>query len=134
MNNFFKRFYLFYTYLLLSLGTFQADHPTGDDVNRGLYEAMWKERRYAVDEIRVELELVCCNSVNLLSNNFLTYAVVLAICWISLCFTQAMARKTSALASGNCLQSDNFDFLQTSSTTRKNYVKKLEQVFCRYKT
>ncbi|XP_057460122.1 uncharacterized protein LOC130750556 [Actinidia eriantha] len=38
-----------------------------------------------------------------------------------------MARKTSALASGYCLQSDNSDFLQTSSTTRKNYVKKLEQ-------
>ncbi|XP_057480502.1 uncharacterized protein LOC130767609 isoform X1 [Actinidia eriantha] len=73
----------------------KADHPSGDDVSSGLYEAMRKELRYAVDKIRMELE-------------------------------QAMARKTSALASGNCLQSDN-DFLQTASTTRKNYAKKLEQ-------
>ncbi|GFZ03818.1 hypothetical protein Acr_16g0004420 [Actinidia rufa] len=34
----------------------KADHPTGDDVNNGLYEAMRKELRYAVDEIGVELE------------------------------------------------------------------------------
>ena len=76
--------------LFLLLGAFQADHPSGDDGNSGLYEAMRKELRYAVDEIRMELEQVCCNSVNLLSNDwvvFLTY-VVLAICWISLrCYT-----------------------------------------------
>ncbi|CAL5402311.1 unnamed protein product [Camellia sinensis] len=34
----------------------KAEHPSGDDVNSGLYEAMRKELRYAVDEIRMELE------------------------------------------------------------------------------
>ncbi|KAF5957336.1 hypothetical protein HYC85_004561 [Camellia sinensis] len=34
----------------------KAEHPTGDDVNNGLFEAMRKELRYAVDEIRMELE------------------------------------------------------------------------------
>uniref|UniRef100_A0A5B7AE29 Uncharacterized protein n=1 Tax=Davidia involucrata TaxID=16924 RepID=A0A5B7AE29_DAVIN len=34
----------------------KAEHPTGDDVNSGLYEAMRKELRYAVDEIRMEIE------------------------------------------------------------------------------
>ncbi|KAL7161783.1 hypothetical protein ACSBR2_042289 [Camellia fascicularis] len=74
----------------------KAEHPSGDDVNSGLYEAMRKELRYAVDEIRMELE-------------------------------QAMDRKTSALASGNRLQSDNSDVLQAVSTIRKNYSTKLEQ-------
>ncbi|GMQ09841.1 hypothetical protein CsSME_00053081 [Camellia sinensis var. sinensis] len=74
----------------------KAEHPSGDDVNSGLYEAMRKELRYAVDEIRMQLE-------------------------------QAMDRKTSALASGNRLQSDNSDVLQAVSTIRKNYSTKLEQ-------
>ncbi|XP_028118535.1 uncharacterized protein LOC114316064 isoform X3 [Camellia sinensis] len=34
----------------------KAEHPTGDDVNNGLFEAMRKELRYAVDEIKMELE------------------------------------------------------------------------------
>ncbi|KAG5523070.1 hypothetical protein RHGRI_035022 [Rhododendron griersonianum] len=34
----------------------KGEHPTGDDVNGGLYEAMRKELRYAVDEIKMELE------------------------------------------------------------------------------
>ncbi|GFS39804.1 hypothetical protein Acr_00g0065010 [Actinidia rufa] len=34
----------------------KADHPSGDDVSSGLYEAMRKELRYAVDKIRMELE------------------------------------------------------------------------------
>ncbi|KAI7982985.1 hypothetical protein LOK49_LG15G01556 [Camellia lanceoleosa] len=34
----------------------KAEHPSGDDVNSALYEAMWKELRYVVDEIRMELE------------------------------------------------------------------------------
>ncbi|XP_028093023.1 uncharacterized protein LOC114293192 isoform X1 [Camellia sinensis] len=74
----------------------KAEHPSGDDVDSGLYEAMRKELRYAVDEIRMQLE-------------------------------QAMDRKTSALASGNRLQSDNSDVLQAVSTIRKNYSTKLEQ-------
>ncbi|XP_028093025.1 dentin sialophosphoprotein-like isoform X3 [Camellia sinensis] len=40
---------------------------------------------------------------------------------------KAMDRKTSALASGNRLQSDNSDVLQAVSTIRKNYSTKLEQ-------
>ncbi|XP_059657312.1 uncharacterized protein LOC132303884 [Cornus florida] len=75
----------------------KAEHPTGDDVSGGgLYEAMRKELRYAVDEIKMELE-------------------------------QAMVRKTSDLASVDCLQSDNSDVLQTVSVIRKNYATKLEQ-------
>lgn len=34
----------------------KPDHPTGDDINGGLYEAMKKELRHAVDEIKTELE------------------------------------------------------------------------------
>lgn len=34
----------------------KLDHPTGDDINGGLYEAMKKELRHAVDEIKTELE------------------------------------------------------------------------------
>ncbi|KAA8540711.1 hypothetical protein F0562_024370 [Nyssa sinensis] len=40
---------------------------------------------------------------------------------------QAMTRKSSALASGECLQSDNSDVLQAVSVIRKNYTTKLEQ-------
>ncbi|CAK7336642.1 unnamed protein product [Dovyalis caffra] len=34
----------------------KAEHPTGDDLNSGLYEAMRKELRHAIEEIRMELE------------------------------------------------------------------------------
>ncbi|XP_034926128.1 uncharacterized protein [Populus alba] len=34
----------------------KAEHPTGGDMNSGLYEAMRKELRHAVEEIRTELE------------------------------------------------------------------------------
>lgn len=34
----------------------KIDHPTGDDVDHGLYEAMKKELRSAVNEIMIELE------------------------------------------------------------------------------
>lgn len=37
----------------------QAEHPTGDDVDSGLYQAMRKELRHAVEEIKMELEQVC---------------------------------------------------------------------------
>ncbi|XP_061956391.1 uncharacterized protein LOC133678175 [Populus nigra] len=34
----------------------KAEHPTGEDMNSGLYEAMRKELRHAVEEIKMELE------------------------------------------------------------------------------
>ncbi|OMO87889.1 hypothetical protein CCACVL1_08701 [Corchorus capsularis] len=34
----------------------KVDHPTGDDVNGGLYAAMRKELRHAVEEIKTQLE------------------------------------------------------------------------------
>ncbi|XP_015577499.1 uncharacterized protein LOC8266349 isoform X1 [Ricinus communis] len=34
----------------------KGEHPTGDDINSGLYEAMRKELRKAVEEIKMELE------------------------------------------------------------------------------
>nr|GLL34886.1 uncharacterized protein LOC109192575 isoform X1 [Ipomoea trifida] len=34
----------------------KAEHPTEDDINSGLYEAMKKELRYAVEEIKTEIE------------------------------------------------------------------------------
>ncbi|GJT55645.1 hypothetical protein Tco_0990699 [Tanacetum coccineum] len=34
----------------------KLDHPTGDDTDNGIYEAMRKELRSAVNEIRIELE------------------------------------------------------------------------------
>ncbi|KAA8542159.1 hypothetical protein F0562_023311 [Nyssa sinensis] len=74
----------------------KAEHPTGNDVNSGLYEAMRKELRHAVDEIRMEIE-------------------------------QTVMRKTSPLASGECLEADNSDNLQAVSAIRKNYATKLEQ-------
>ncbi|XP_052301714.1 uncharacterized protein LOC7484458 isoform X2 [Populus trichocarpa] len=35
---------------------YSAEHPTGEDMNSGLYEAMRKELRHAVEEIKMELE------------------------------------------------------------------------------
>ncbi|RVW69223.1 hypothetical protein CK203_060814 [Vitis vinifera] len=40
----------------------KAEHPTGDDVNGGLYEAMRKELRHAVEEIKMELEQAMANT------------------------------------------------------------------------
>ncbi|GFZ11949.1 hypothetical protein Acr_23g0003340 [Actinidia rufa] len=55
----------------------KVEHPTGDDVNNVLYEAMRKELRHAVDEIKMELEHA------------------------------TMVRTTPALDSESCLQADN---------------------------
>ncbi|KAI8529166.1 hypothetical protein RHMOL_Rhmol12G0204500 [Rhododendron molle] len=50
----------------------KGEHPTGDDVNGGLYEAMRKELRYAVDEIKMELEHARVRTTSTLeSENFL---------------------------------------------------------------
>ena len=35
------------------------EHPTGDGEGTGLYEAMHKEVRHAVEEIKTELEKAC---------------------------------------------------------------------------
>lgn len=42
-----------------TLHIFQVKQANGDVVDNGLYEAMRKELRHAVEEIRVELEQVC---------------------------------------------------------------------------
>ncbi|XP_057488785.1 uncharacterized protein LOC130774733 isoform X2 [Actinidia eriantha] len=55
----------------------KVEHPTGDDVNNVLYEAMRKELRHAVDEIKMELEHA------------------------------TMVRTTPALDGESCLQADN---------------------------
>ncbi|KAI3463644.1 hypothetical protein Pfo_020307 [Paulownia fortunei] len=75
----------------------KAEHPTEDVANGGLYEAMRKELRYAVEEIRTELN-------------------------------QAMGRNQTALASGDCLRSENSEALQDFSRIREKYATKLEQL------
>ncbi|GFP85045.1 putative late blight resistance protein homolog r1b-14 [Phtheirospermum japonicum] len=70
----------------------KAEHPTEDVANGGLYEAMRKELRSAVQEIRTELN-------------------------------QAMGRNQTALASGDCLRSD-----QDFSRITDKYATKLEQL------
>ncbi|KAH7857330.1 hypothetical protein Vadar_011406 [Vaccinium darrowii] len=50
----------------------KGEHPTGDDANSGLYDAMRKELRYAVDEIKMELEHARVRTTsNLESESFL---------------------------------------------------------------
>lgn len=43
----------------------QLEHPPGDDSNGGLYDAMRKELRHVMEEIKTEIEQVC--HLNLLS-------------------------------------------------------------------
>lgn len=53
-----------FTFIIFSLYcdiTPQAEHPVGEVVHGELYQAMRKELRYAVEEIRTELEQVGCN-------------------------------------------------------------------------
>ncbi|KAM7253859.1 hypothetical protein ACFE04_031541 [Oxalis oulophora] len=78
----------------------KADHPTGDDddANGGLYEAMRKELRYAVEEIKIELEQAVTKS------------------------------NPAVLSSGDCLKSRDSDILQAASATRRNYSTKLEKL------
>ncbi|KAJ4712523.1 Micronuclear linker histone polyprotein-like [Melia azedarach] len=42
----------------------KGEHPTGDDLNSGLYDVMRKELRNAVEEIRMELEQAVTTKVN----------------------------------------------------------------------
>ncbi|XP_057970171.1 uncharacterized protein LOC131159339 [Malania oleifera] len=75
----------------------KTEHPTGDDDNSGLYEAMRKELRHAVEDMRMELEKTMVKT------------------------------KASVLAGNDCLQSNSPDVLQAVSTIRRNYATKLEQ-------
>ncbi|KAF8414331.1 hypothetical protein HHK36_002332 [Tetracentron sinense] len=75
----------------------KSEHPTGDRVEMGLYEAMRKELRHAVEEIRTELEQVVVKT------------------------------KSSDFEHGDRLQSTNSDVLEAVSVIRRNYTTKLEQ-------
>ncbi|XP_042494224.1 uncharacterized protein LOC122073662 isoform X3 [Macadamia integrifolia] len=75
----------------------EIEHPTADGEGTALYEAMRKELRHAVEEIRTELEQ-----------------------------TMVKTRPT-VLVDGDCLQSSNSDVLQAVAIIRKNYTSKLEQ-------
>ncbi|KAL3818584.1 hypothetical protein ACJIZ3_004489 [Penstemon smallii] len=73
----------------------KAEHPTEDATNGVFYEAIRKELRYAVEEMRTELNQV------------------------------ALGRNHTDLAVGECLQSDNSCDLQDFSGIRNNYATKL---------
>ncbi|MBA0741008.1 hypothetical protein Gogos_014185 [Gossypium gossypioides] len=72
-------------------------HPTGDDVNGGLYAAMRKELRHAMEEIKTQLEQAMVKT------------------------------KKSNIASDGSLHLDNSDFLQAVSTIRRKCITKLEK-------
>ncbi|MBA0801860.1 hypothetical protein Gohar_012199 [Gossypium harknessii] len=72
-------------------------HPTGDDVNGGLYAAMRKELRHAAEEIKTQLEQAMVKT------------------------------KKSNIASDGSLHLDNSDFLQAVSTIRRKCIAKLEK-------
>lgn len=51
-------------FVTYAYGILQVEHPTGNDLNGGLYDAMRKEFRHVVEEMRMEIEQVC--TLNLL--------------------------------------------------------------------
>lgn len=61
MSIFYNSVSFYNSCLLLCNVTGQVKHPIADDMNSGLYEAMRKELRHAVEEIKTELEQVCYN-------------------------------------------------------------------------
>ncbi|XWS51368.1 hypothetical protein CRYUN_Cryun12cG0170900 [Craigia yunnanensis] len=75
----------------------KGEHPIGDDVNGGLYAAMRKELRHAVEEIKTQLE----------------HSIV--------------KTKKSSIASDDSLQHDNSDVIQAVSTIRRKCTTKLEK-------
>lgn len=75
----------------------KAEHPTGDDVDSGLYQAMRKELRHAVEEIKMELEQVMVSA------------------------------KGSGLVPVDCSLSNHLDDVSPVSTTRRKFATKLEQ-------
>ncbi|XP_022755937.1 uncharacterized protein LOC111303769 [Durio zibethinus] len=80
----------------------KGEHPIVDDVNGGLYAAMRKELRHAVEEIKTQL-------------------------WMALWFMQSMVKTNSGIASDDRLQPVNFDAIQAVSTIRRKYTTKLEK-------
>ncbi|XP_011083959.1 uncharacterized protein LOC105166335 isoform X1 [Sesamum indicum] len=80
----------------------KAEHPTENVGNGGFYEAMRKELRYAVEEIRTELNQVHQNK-------------------------SAMGRNQTAVASSDCLKPENSDALQDFSRITEKYAPKFEQ-------
>ncbi|KAA3454384.1 Major capsid [Gossypium australe] len=75
----------------------KGDHPIGDDVNGGLYAAMRKELRHAVEEIKTQLE------------------------------QSMVKTKNSGIANVDTLQPDNSDVIQAISTARRKCTTKLEK-------
>nr|KJB38762.1 hypothetical protein B456_006G270900 [Gossypium raimondii]KJB38763.1 hypothetical protein B456_006G270900 [Gossypium raimondii] len=75
----------------------KGDHPIGDDVNGGLYAAMRKELRHAVEEIKTQLE------------------------------QSMVKTKNSGIANVDTLQPDNSDIIQAISTARRKCTTKLEK-------
>ncbi|KAG9448866.1 hypothetical protein H6P81_008831 [Aristolochia fimbriata] len=75
----------------------KSDHPCGEVVGTGLFEAMRKEVRHAVDEIRIELEQALVKTKPAISDD------------------------------GDNLQSDGVDVVLAISDMRKNYSMKLEE-------
>ncbi|XVF08749.1 hypothetical protein REPUB_Repub07fG0029800 [Reevesia pubescens] len=75
----------------------KGEHPTGDDVNGGLYAGMRKELRHAVAEIKTQLEQAMVKT------------------------------KRSGIASDDSLQPDNSDVLQAVSIIRRKCTTKLEK-------
>ncbi|KAK8710780.1 hypothetical protein V6N13_146090 [Hibiscus sabdariffa] len=73
------------------------EHPTGDDVNGGMYAAMKKELRHAVEEIKIQLEQAMVKT------------------------------KESGTANKDSLQPDTSDFLQAVSTIRRKSTTKFEK-------
>ncbi|KAB2067933.1 hypothetical protein ES319_A09G261900v1 [Gossypium barbadense] len=75
----------------------KGDHPIEDDVNGGLYAAMRKEFRHAVEEIKTQLE------------------------------QSMVKTKNSSIANVDTLQPDNSDVIQAISTARRKCTTKLEK-------
>ncbi|XVE54527.1 hypothetical protein DITRI_Ditri03aG0088700 [Diplodiscus trichospermus] len=75
----------------------KGEHPIGDDLNGGLYAAMRKELRHAVEEIKTQLE------------------------------QSIVKTKKSGIASDDSLQPDNSDVIQAVSTIRSKCTTKLEK-------
>ncbi|KAK8488950.1 hypothetical protein V6N13_060930 [Hibiscus sabdariffa] len=75
----------------------KGEHPLGDDVNGGLYAAMRKELRHAVEEIKTQLE------------------------------KSMVKTKKPGIASGDSLRPDNSDINQTVSAARRKCTTKLEK-------
>ncbi|XP_010913991.1 uncharacterized protein [Elaeis guineensis] len=75
----------------------KLEHPTGDGEGTGLYEAMRKEVRHAVEEIRTELEKVMTKT------------------------------EPSTILSDNEKQANSSNIIQVIADIRRNYTTKLEQ-------